>query len=96
MSTAALVVSVVVTLLVYWIAEEYAEVVGEQVERGRLRQQGIRPQGPDRDLADGLRVLRAAARLVLARVAGASDLTAANVGLVVAVVLLDSHGWLAA
>ena len=31
-STAALVVSVVVTLLVYWIAEEYAEVVGEQVE----------------------------------------------------------------
>jgi hypothetical protein len=35
-STAALVVSVVVTLLVYWIAEEYAEVVGEQVEGGRL------------------------------------------------------------
>ena len=36
MSTAALVVSVVVTLLVYWLAEEYAEVVGEQVEGGRL------------------------------------------------------------
>ena len=31
-STAALVVSVVVTLLVYWLAEEYAEVLGEQVE----------------------------------------------------------------
>jgi hypothetical protein len=28
-STAALVVSVVVTLLVYWVAEEYAEVLGE-------------------------------------------------------------------
>ena len=28
--TAVLVVSVVVTLLVYWLAEEYAEVLGEQ------------------------------------------------------------------
>jgi hypothetical protein len=35
-STAALVISVVVTLLVYWLAEEYAEVLGEQVEGGRL------------------------------------------------------------
>src|SRR5215472_3921653 len=35
-STAALVVSVVVTLLVYWIAEEYAEVLGEQSAGGRL------------------------------------------------------------
>jgi hypothetical protein len=34
--------------------------------------------------------------LVLARLAGASDLTAANVGLVAAVVLLTVHGWLAA
>jgi hypothetical protein len=34
--TAALAVSVVVTLLVYWLAEEYAEVLGEQVEGGRL------------------------------------------------------------
>ena len=33
-STAALVVSVVVTLLVYWIAEEYAEVLGEQAAGG--------------------------------------------------------------
>ena len=36
LSTAALVISVVVTLLVYWLAEEYAEVLGEQVEGGRL------------------------------------------------------------
>ena len=35
-STAVLVVSVVVTLLVYWIAEEYAEVLGEQAAGGRL------------------------------------------------------------
>ena len=32
--TAALVVSVVVTLLVYWLAEEYAELLGKQVETG--------------------------------------------------------------
>ena len=32
---------------------------------------------------------------MLARLAGASDLTAANVGLVVAVLLLTLHGWLA-
>jgi hypothetical protein len=31
-STAALVISAVVTLLVYWLAEEYADVLGEQVE----------------------------------------------------------------
>jgi hypothetical protein len=33
--------------------------------------------------------------VVLATVAGASALTAANVGLVVAIVLLTIHGWLA-
>src|SRR5258708_19790088 len=35
-STVALVISVVVTLLVYWLAEEDAEVLGEQVQGGRL------------------------------------------------------------
>src|SRR5690349_10952281 len=34
--TPALAVSVVVTLLVYWIAEEYAEVLGEQATGGHL------------------------------------------------------------
>jgi len=33
--------------------------------------------------------------VVLAKLAGAADLTAANVGLVVAIVLLTIHGWLA-
>jgi len=33
--TAALVITVVVTLLVYWLAEEYAELLGEQLEAGR-------------------------------------------------------------
>jgi hypothetical protein len=31
-----LVISVVVTLLVYWIAEEYAEVLGEHTAGGQL------------------------------------------------------------
>src|ERR1041385_5396001 len=35
-TTAVLVISVVVTLLVYWIAEEYAEVLGEHTTGGRL------------------------------------------------------------
>jgi hypothetical protein len=34
--TSVLVVSIVVTLLVYWLAEEYAEVLGEQAAAGRL------------------------------------------------------------
>jgi hypothetical protein len=34
--TAPLVVSVLVTLMVYWLAEEYAEVLGEQIAGGRL------------------------------------------------------------
>ena len=35
-STTVLVISVVGTLLVYWIAEEYAEVLGEHTAGGRL------------------------------------------------------------
>ena len=95
LSTAALVISVVVTLLVYWLAEEYAEVLGEQVEGGRL---------PSRTsiwgaLASTWPMVTASFApllvLLLARLAGASALTAANVGLVAAIVLLTVHGWLA-
>ena len=94
-STAALVVSVVVTLLVYWLAEEYAEVLGEQVEGGRLPSwASIRET-----LAATWPMISASfaplLALVLARWAGASDLTAANVGLVVVLLLLTLHGWLA-
>ena len=94
-STTGLVVSVVVTLLVYWIAEQYAEVLGEHTAGGRL---------PSRAYIRGSLVsswpMVSASYLpllavVLAAVAGASELTAANVGLVVAIVLLTIHGWLA-
>jgi hypothetical protein len=90
-----LVVTVVVTLLVYWLAEEYAELLGEQAQGGRL---------PDwayiRGALDATWPMVSASyapllALVIARLAGASPLTAANVGLAVAIVLLTIHGWLA-
>ena len=94
-STAVLVVSVVVTLLVYWLAEEYAEVLGEQVEGGRLPSRA----SIGRALAATWPMVTASylplLAVVLAHLAGASDLTAANVGLAAAVVLLTVHGWLA-
>ena len=94
-STTALVVSVVVTLLVYWIAEEYAEVLGEHTAGGRLPSrayiQGSLVSSWPMVSASYLPLLA----VVLAKLAGAADLTAANVGLVVAIVLLTIHGWLA-
>jgi hypothetical protein len=91
--TPALVVSVVVTLLVYWIAEEYAELLGEQVEGGRL------PTWPHvrAALAATWPMVSASylplLALVIARLAGAPAAAAANVGLAVAIVLLTAHGW---
>jgi hypothetical protein len=93
--TIALVVSVVVTLLVYWLAEEYAEILGEQVQGGRLPGWayigGALAATWPMVSASFLPLLA----LVIARLAGASALTAANVGLAVAIVLLTIHGWLA-
>ena len=94
-STTVLVISVVVTLLVYWIAEEYAEVLGEHTAGGRLPSRAyIR----DALAATWPMVSASYAPLlavVLATLAGASPLTAANAGLVVAMVLLIIYGWLA-
>jgi hypothetical protein len=96
LSTDALVTAVVVTLLVYWIAEEYAEVLGEQAAGGRLPGWTY--------IADALAAtwpmvsasFAPLLALVLARLAGATALEAANVGLAVAFVLLAFHGWRAA
>jgi hypothetical protein len=93
LSTAALVISVVVTLLVYWVAEEYAEVLGEQAEGGRLPTwasiRGMLTSTWPMVSASYAPLLA----LVIARLAGASALTAANIGLGLAVVLLTIHGW---
>jgi hypothetical protein len=92
-STAAIVVAVVVTLVVYWLAEEYAEALGEQAEGGRLpTRQSVR--GSLRStwpiVSSSFLPLLA---VVIARVAGATVLTASNVGLAAAVLLLGVHAW---
>ena len=93
LSTIALVIAVVVTLLVYWVAEEYAEVLGEQAEGGHLPAwttvRGMLASTWPMVTASYAPLLA----LVLARLAGASALTAANIGLAVAIVLLAIHGW---
>jgi hypothetical protein len=91
--TVALVVAVVVTLVVYWLAEEYAELLGEQAGGGRLpSRSAIRGA-----LAATWPMVSASytplLALLLARLAGASAVAAANVGLAAAIVLLTFHGW---
>jgi hypothetical protein len=93
--TVALVVSVVVTLVVYWLAEEYAELLGEQIAGGVVPSRAYIRKA----LAATWPMVSASfvplLVLLLARGAGASALAAANVGLAAAVVLLTIHGWLA-
>jgi hypothetical protein len=91
--TDALVVAVLATLVVYWLGEEYAELLGEQVEGGIVPSWAhIREE-----LGATLPMVSASylplLALVLARVAGASALAAANVGLITAALLLTFHAW---
>lgn len=93
--TDVLVVGVVATLVVYWVAEQYAEVLGEHVAGGVIPTWDyIREQ-----LATTWPMVSVSflplVTLVLARVAGASALAAANVGLGVVVVLLTVYAWAA-
>jgi len=95
LSTEALVIAVLVTLLVYWLAEEYAELLGEQAAGGTLPgwtyvRNALVATWPMVS-ASYLPLLA----LLVARVAGASPLTAANVGLVAAILLLIIHAWTA-
>jgi len=92
-STTWLVIAVAITLLVYWVAEQYAELLGEHTEHGHLPswaqvRAAFRTTWPM--LASCLVPL---AGLVLARLFGASDAQAAVVGLVLAVLQLVHHGW---
>ncbi|KAA9163608.1 hypothetical protein FPZ12_008860 [Amycolatopsis acidicola] len=91
--TVGLALAVVVTLVVYWVAEEYAELLGEHVEGGRLP--GRRQIGAE--LAATWPMVTASygpvAVLLLAGLAGASRSAAANTGLAVSVLLLVFHVW---
>jgi hypothetical protein len=93
--TLALALSVLVTLVVYWLAEEYAEVLGRQATGGHLPTWAyIRTR-----LANSWPIVSASflplAVLVVARLAGASAIAAANFGVGAAIVLLIAHGWAA-
>jgi len=90
--TRTLAVSVLVTLLVYWIAEEYAELLAEQVTGHLPTWAYVRAA-----LASTWPMVSASymplLALVLARLAGASAPAAANIGLAAAIVLLTFVGW---
>ena len=96
LTTRALAVSVLITLVVYWLAERYAEILGEQAAGGRLPTwRHIRTA-----LAGSWPIVTASfaplLALLAARLAGATASSAATVGVVTALVLLTLHGWAAA
>ena len=95
LSTASLAVTVLVTLVIYWLADQYALLIGEHIHEGRL---------PDvrlvrLSLAASWPMVAASfvplAALVVTRVAGASTSTAAEAALLVTLVLLVAHGYAA-
>jgi hypothetical protein len=92
----ALTVSVLVTLAVYWLADVYAELLGDQLERGRVP-----------TWAEVWARLRASSPMVGASIIpllaldaawlfGASSSAAATAGLVMAIVMLLVYAWFAA
>jgi hypothetical protein len=93
LSTAALEVTVLVTLLVYWLAEQYAELLGEHTHAGRLPGIGnVRSS-----LAATWPMVTASflplVSLAVARLLGASTSGAAYVGLAATLALLLTHGY---
>ncbi len=93
--TAALAVTVVVTLAVYWLAELYAELIGQHTHAGKL---------PNRaqirlSMASTLPMITASflpvISLVTARLLGARSSVAAWIALIVTVILLVIHGLMA-
>jgi hypothetical protein len=93
LATVPLAITVVVTLLVYWAAEGYAELLGEHAHAGRLPTWAQARAS----LADIWPMVTASfvplLSLLVARVLGADTKTAATVALVVAIALLLVHGW---
>jgi hypothetical protein len=95
LSSAALEVTVLVTLVVYWLAEQYAELLGEHTSAGRLP---TRHQVTT-SLATAWPMVTASfvplLSLLVARLLGASAPGAAYVALVVALIALLVHGYAA-
>jgi hypothetical protein len=93
LSSAALEVTVFVTLVVYWLAEQYAELLGEHTHSGRLPAIGQVASS----LASTWPMVTASfvplVSLLITRLLGASAADAANVALAVTLVLLLIHGY---
>jgi len=88
-----LAVTIVVTLMVYWLAEQYSELLGEHASDGQLPSLGrVRAS-----LASAWPMVTASylpvASLVVASAAGASTLYAADLALGVAIALLILHAY---
>jgi hypothetical protein len=92
LTTAALEVTVLVTLVVYWLAEQYAELLGEHTHAGRLPSIGQ----VGASLADAWPMVSSSfiplASLLVARLCGATAFEAAQAALVVTIGLLGFHG----
>jgi len=90
--TVALALAVVLTLFVYWLAEQYAEY-GEHLARGHAPS----TSHARRQLGSKWQLITASfvplACLLVARLLGASAYAAAMTALVVTVVLLMVYGW---
>jgi ABC-type multidrug transport system permease subunit len=95
LATTALAIAVLMTLVVYWIAEQYAEVLAEETEHGHLPTWSKIRSG----MANTWPMVTAAyipvLGLVVARLFGASQIAAANIALFIAMALLAIHGWTA-
>jgi hypothetical protein len=93
LSSAQLAVTVVITLVVYWLAEQYAELLGAQTHDGRLPTLRVVRSS----LAEAWPMVTASfvpvASIGVAVLFGATSPGAAQVALVVTVVLLILHGY---
>ena len=93
LTSAQLAVTVIVTLIVYWLAEQYAELLGAHAHDGRLPSAGLIRSS----LAEAWPMVTASflpvASIGLAILFGASSSDAAQVALLVTVLLLIMHGY---
>jgi hypothetical protein len=95
LATAALAIAVLVTLVVYWAAEQYAEVLGEQAAHGRLPTWSRIWAGMVITWPMVAAAYIPVLVLIVARIFNATETTAANLALAVAVLSLVVHGWTA-
>ncbi len=91
--TIPLTVSILVTLVVYWLAEEYAELLGDQLEGGRLPTWGTVRAALGATWPMVTASYLPLLALILAHLLGASVPAAANAALAVAIVLLTIYAW---